>query len=546
MNQEVSPMQGLMQDFPLIVSRLLTYAESFHGGIEIVSKRLEGDIHRYTFGDLASRTRQLANALERLGVAQGQVAGTIAWNGYRHMELYYALPGIGALYHTINPRLAPEQLSYVINHAQDQYLFVESMFLPLLENVADSLKVKGIVVLCEESDMPASTLPNLICYESLLAAENDHYQWRDLNENTAAGICYTSGTTGNPKGVVYSHRALVLQAMNSAIGLEVTSRDSILPIVPMFHVNAWTIPFMAAILGNKLVLPGKDLDGASVYELLDSEKVTFSAGVPTVWQMLLEHLEQTGKQLPWLKKACIGGSAAPRSMLETFRDKYDVNPQHAWGMTETTSMGSSPAITAPIADRGKAAVMDAKMTQGRGVFGAELKVIDDTGNTLPHDGKSAGRLCIRGWAVSSGYLRAESTEEFMQDDWFDTGDIAVITPDGYLQLTDRAKDVIKSGGEWISSIDLENAAAGHPDIAAAAVIAHPHPKWDERPLLVVVLRDAVRLDKQDILKHLEQRVAKWWLPDDIVVVPALPLGATGKVQKNLLRDQFQNHVLPGA
>jgi acyl-CoA synthetase (AMP-forming)/AMP-acid ligase II len=538
-------MQGLMQDFPLIVSRLLTYAESFHGSTEIVSKRLEGDIHRYTFADLASRTRQLANALERLGISQGDVAGTLAWNGYRHMELYYALPGIGALYHTVNPRLAPEQLSYVIDHAEDQYLFVEAMFLPLLENIASTVQVKGIIVLCDEGALPESTLPNLICYESLLAGESDHYEWRDLDENSAAAICYTSGTTGNPKGVVYSHRALVLQAMNSAIGLEVTSRDCILPIVPMFHVNAWTIPFMAAILGNKLVLPGKDLDGASVYELLDSEKVTFSAGVPTVWQMLFDYLEQSGKQLTWLKKACIGGSAASRSMLETFRDKYDVEPQHAWGMTETTSMGSAPATTAQVEARGKEAIMDSKMTQGRGVFGAELKVIDDEGNTLPHDGKSAGRLCIRGWAVASAYLKSESTDEFMDDGWFDTGDIAFITPDGYLQLTDRAKDVIKSGGEWISSIDLENAAVGHPDIAAAAVIAHPHPKWDERPLMVVVMRTGAELDKPSILTHIVEHVAKWWLPDDIVVVDALPMGATGKVQKNLLRAQFKDHVLPG-
>lgn len=538
-------MQGLMQDFPLIVSRLLTHADNFNSDTEIVSKRLEGDIHRYTFSDMASRTRQLANSLERLGMKAGQVAGTIAWNGYRHMELYYALPGIGAVYHTINPRLAPEQLAYVIDHAEDQYLFVETMFLPLLENIAGSLNAKGIIVLCEEADMPDSTLPNLMCYESLLAAENDRHQWRDLDENSAAGICYTSGTTGNPKGVVYSHRALVLQAMNSAIGLEVTARDCILPIVPMFHVNAWTIPFMVAILGTKLVLPGKDLDGASVYQLLDSEKVTFSAGVPTVWQMLFDHLEQSGKNLPWLKKACIGGSAASRSMLETFRDKYDVDPQHAWGMTETTSMGSSPATNASVAVRGDEAVMDAKMTQGRGVFGAELKVIDDEGNTLPHDGKSAGRLCIRGWAVASAYLKAESTDEFMTDGWFDTGDIAVITADGYLQLTDRAKDVIKSGGEWISSIDLENAAAGHPDVAAAAVIAMPHPKWDERPFMVVVLREGAELDKQSILDHLEDRVAKWWLPDDIVTAQALPLGATGKVQKNLLRDQFKDYSLPG-
>ncbi len=539
-------MQGLMQDFPLVVPRLLSYAESFHGATEIVSRRLEGDIHRYTFADLARRSRQLANALRSLGLEPGAVAGTIAWNGYRHMELYYALPGMGAVYHTINPRLAPEQLAYVIEHAEDQLLFVEAMFLPLLENIAPSLRVGGIVVLCDEGQLPETSLPNVHCYEALLAAQSDAFDWPDLDENSAAGICYTSGTTGNPKGVVYSHRALVLQAMNSAIGLEVTARDTIMPIVPMFHVNAWTIPFMAALLGTRLVMPGKDLDGASIYQLLDEERVTFSAGVPTVWQMLFDYLESSGKQLPWLKKACIGGSAASRAMLETFRDKYQVDPQHAWGMTETTSMGSSPATTVAIAERGSDAVMDAKMTQGRGVFGAELRIVDEDGDVLPHDGVSAGRLCIRGWAVASQYLKREPGEEFLEDGWFDTGDIAVITSDGYLQLTDRAKDVIKSGGEWISSIDLENAAMGHPEVAGAAVIGVPHPKWDERPLLVVVLRDGAELNRQSILDYLSDRVARWWLPDDIVSVQALPLGATGKVQKNLLREQFAAKPDPAA
>ncbi|MGI9295803.1 MAG: long-chain fatty acid--CoA ligase, partial [Pseudomonadales bacterium] len=501
---------------------------------------------RYTFADMAYRARQLTNALMRLGIAPGQVVGTIGWNGYRHMELYYALPGVQALYHTINPRLSAEQLSYVINHAEDQYVFVEAMFVPLLENVADELSaINGFVVLCDEAAMPDTSLPNVHCYEALLAAESDDYQWQDFDENSAAGICYTSGTTGNPKGVVYSHRALVLQAMNTAIGMELTARDTVLPIVPMFHVNAWTIPFIATLLGTKLVLPGKDLDGASVYELLDSEQVTFSAGVPTVWQMLFDYLEKSGNTLPYLRKAGIGGSAATRTMLETFRDVYDVDPLHAWGMTETTSMGAAPTTTARVAKQGVDAIMDAKMTQGRAMFGDELKIIDGNDDELPMDGNSAGRLCIRGWAVASSYLKGASNKEFLADGWFETGDVATISEDGYLQLTDRAKDMIKSGGEWISSIDLENAASSHPDVVSAVVIGVQHPKWDERPLLILVMKPGCELDKPGILQFLESKVAKWWLPDDIVTVDALPLGATGKVQKNVLREQFSKYTLPG-
>ena len=532
-------MQGLMHHFPLVIPKLLSFAEQAHTGAEIVSSRLEGDIHRYTFGDLGRRARQLANALQRLGVEPGERVGTIAWNGYRHMELYYALPGIGSVYHTINPRLSPEQLVFVINHAEDRFLFVESMFLPLVEAVADQLpKLERVIVLCEADSLPESSLPDVVSYEALIAGESDHFVWPEIDENTACGLCYTSGTTGNPKGVLYSHRSLVLQAMNTALGLELASRESILMIVPMFHVNGWTLPFVTALLGNKTVLPGKDLDGESVWKLLDSERVTFSAGVPTVWQMLFDYLDKSGRKLPYLERIVAGGSAAPRSMLEKFENEFDVEPLHAWGMTETTSMGTSPSITPQVRGLGDEAVMDARLAQGHMVFGAELKLVSDDGDDVAADGKQAGNLCIRGWGVSSGYFKNESTKEFLEDGWFDTGDVATLDEFGYMRITDRAKDLIKSGGEWISSIDLENAATGHPGVAAAAVIGLPHPKWDERPLLIAVKSADTEPSKQDLLGFLEDRVAKWWLPDEVVWVDELPLGATGKVNKLLLRKQF--------
>ena len=534
-----TPTFGLMQQFPLLVSRLLRYAERFHGDTEIVSRCVNGEIHRYTYSAMASRCRKLANALRRLEVSAGDVVATIAWNGFRHMELYYAVPGIQAVYHTINPRLSDAQLTFVINNAKDKYVFAEPMFSSSLERVSDEIQdLKGIVFLCGEEDMPDTSLPNVYCYETLLANEDDDFDWQDFDENAAAGICYTSGTTGDPKGVVYTHRSLLLQAMNSAIGLELSSRDTILPIVPMFHVNAWALPFTAAMLGAKFVLPGNQLDGKNVFELLDNEKVTFSAGVPTVWQMLFDYLESSRSKLPYLSKAGIGGSAATRTMLETFLKQYDVDPLHAWGMTETSAMGTSPTPTARVVEKGEDAELDAKLTQGRAMFGSEVKVVDDAGNDLPMDGESAGELCIRGWAVASGYLNGSGADAFTDDGWFRTGDVATIDAGGYVRLTDRVKDVIKSGGEWISSVALEDAAAGHAGVSMAAVVGVPHPKWDERPLLVVVAKPGHELDKHEILEFMGREIPKWWLPNDVVVVDQLPIGSTGKVLKNVLREKY--------
>lgn len=540
-------MHGLMQDEPLLVSSFLEHAERFHASREIVTRTVEGPIHRYAYRDLASRAKKLAKALLQLGVSTGDRVGTLGWNTYRHVEAWYGISGIGAITHTINPRLFAEQIAYIVNHAENSYIFVDASFVPLLESLQDQIDtVKGFIVLTDGDHMPETSLRGAICYETLIDDFDDDYDWPSLDERTAAAMCYTSGTTGNPKGVLYSNRSCVLHALMCASGdvIGAGSRTSIMPVVPMFHANGWGIPHFAPMVGAKLVLPGPLMDGASVYELLDAEQVTLTAAVPTVWLALLAHLEANELQLPHLEKVVIGGSAAPRSMIETFEKKYGVEVGHAWGMTEMNPVGSVGTPKAGMSDLPYEQQLDFKCKQGRGVWGVQFKITDDDGRELPWDEKSNGHLMVKGPWVAKRYYRDEGGEILDDDGFFDTGDIANIDDEGFIQLTDRAKDVIKSGGEWISSIDLENAAVGHPEIAEAAVIGVPHPKWDERPLLIVVRREESNLSKQVILDYLGQKVAKWWLPDDVVFVDELPHTATGKLLKTKLREDFGSYELP--
>ncbi len=544
-------LKGLMQDQPLLISSLIEHAARCQPQVEIISRSCEGPVHRCTYADVCRRAKQLARALTTLAVTPGDRVATLAWNGYRHLELYYGVSGMGAVLHTINPRLFPEQIEYIANHAEDRILFFDLSFVPLVESLVSRLStVRAWVVMTDRAHMPACDIPGLLCYEDLLAAESDAYDWPVFDEGTASSLCYTSGTTGNPKGVLYSHRSSVLHSWAACAvdGLALGARDTALLVVPMFHVNAWGMPYAGAMSGARLVLPGPALDGASLYTLLRDEKVTLALGVPTVWLMLLQHVADKGlqpKEELALQRVVIGGSSAPRAMSEAFATIFGAFVVHAWGMTEMSPVGTVCNLLPKHDHYSLAERLSVQEKQGRPVYGVEIKITDDEGVSLPHDGVAAGHLLVRGPWIAGAYYRDQSMSCVDADGFFDTGDVATIDADGYLQITDRAKDVIKSGGEWISSIALENAAIGHPAVAEAAVIAVPHAKWQERPLLVVVRKPAQDLTRAEMLQFLDGRVAKWWLPDDVVFVDDLPHTATGKLHKLRLRERFRDYRLPG-
>lgn len=544
-------MLGLMQDHPLLISSLIEYAAAYHPEQEIVSRTVEGDTVRTNYAQVERRARRVANALAGLGVREGDRVGTLAWNTHRHLELYFGVSGSGAVLHTVNPRLFPEQIDYIVNHAEDSVLFFDTTFAELVAKLAPKLTtVRNFVALCDRAHMPALDLPNLLCYEDLLAASSEDYQWPQFDERTASSLCYTSGTTGNPKGVLYSHRSTVLHSLKACAAdtFSVGADSSVLLVVPLFHANAWGMPYACAMTGAKMVLPAQHLDGENVYKLLRDERVTFSTAVPTVWLMLFQYLDAHPGIDPralGLKIAGVGGSAAPAAMVERFERQFGARVVQGWGMTETSPIGVINTLLPRLESLPAAEQLKIKTKQGRAVWGVELRIEDDEGRALPHDGVAFGRLKVRGPWIASGYFKA-GQDALDADGWFDTGDVANIDPDGYLQLVDRAKDVIKSGGEWISSIDLENAAMGHPAVAEAAVIGVTHPKWQERPLLVVVKRPGQQVSAAELLEFVAGRVAKWWVPDDVAFVDALPHTATGKLLKLKLREQFRDYVLPTA
>ena len=536
-------MLGLMQDWPLLCTKILDHAATYHGGREVISRSVEGPIHRTTYAEMRQRALRVAKRLEKHGIVFGDRVATLAWNTWRHMEVWYGLLGLGAVYHTVNPRLFAEQIVWIINHAEDRLLFVDLTFMPIVEKIWPELtSIEQVIVLTDAAHMPETSLPNVVAYEDWLAEADDDFAWKSFDENTAAGMCYTSGTTGHPKGVVYSHRSNVIHALalNQPDMLGMASRDRVMPVVPLFHANGWSLAFSAPLAGATLVMPGPKMDGASIHELLTTERVTMTAAVPTVWLMLLQHMEKTGGTVPDLDRVVIGGSACPRAMTEAFKKVYDVDVVHAWGMTEMSPLGSictlKPEYAGLTGDE-RIAIQD---KQGHPPFTVEMKITDDDNRELPWDGKTFGRLKVRGPAVAEAYFKGEGGEILDEDGFFDTGDVAHIDAYGYMQITDRSKDVIKSGGEWISSIDLENLAIGHPDVAEAAVIGIPHPKWDERPLLVVVPREGTAPTRESILAFMDGKIAKWWMPDDVVVVDEIPHTATGKIQKTALRDQFSD------
>jgi 3-(methylthio)propionyl---CoA ligase len=534
-------MRGLMSERPLLVSSLIEHAARYHGDVEIVSRLLDGSIHRYGYAEAARRSKQLANALLRLGIEPGDRIGTLAWNTHRHFELYYGVSGIGAVCHTINPRLFDEQIVYIVNHARDRLLFVETSFIPLIERLRAQLPEDCRIVLLEEA--PAN-FPVLATYDALIAKESDEFVWPEFDEFSASALCYTSGTTGKPKGVLYSHRSTVLHAYGASLpdAIPVSASDVVCPVVPMFHACAWSVPYVAAMNGVKLVLPGARLDGASLYELFEAEGVTMSLGVPTVWLGFETFLAETGKPCSTLKRILSGGSAVPPSMIQAF-ERRGIQVTQGWGMTEMSPLGTTAALKAKHAGFDDEAKLAIRSKQGRPVFGVEMKIVDAEGHELPHDGKSMGELLVRGpWIVSAYFEDEEATRAAIEPDgWFHTGDVATIDADGYVQLTDRRKDIIKSGGEWISSIDIENAAMAHDSVAEAACIAVPHPRWGERPLLIVTPRPGRRPEKDALIVHLGERFPRWMLPDDVVVLDELPHTATGKVMKTRLRELYATH-----
>ena len=540
-------MLGLMQDWPLLCHRIIDHAAAHHGGRQVISRSVEGPIHTTTYGEIRARALKVAQRLARDGIGTGDRVATMAWNTGRHLESWYGILGIGAIYHTVNPRLFHDQIVWIVNDAADRVMFVDLTFVPLLEKLAPALPtVERYIVFTDAAHMPQTTLRNAVAYETWLDEADGDFTWAQFDENTAAGMCYTSGTTGNPKGVLYSHRSNVLQALSvlapDAFGI--SSRDVILPVVPLFHANGWQIAFAAPMAGAGLVMPGMKLDGASVYDMLKTYKVTSTAGVPTVWLMLLQYLESTGAKLPDLKRIVIGGSACPRAMVQKFEQNYGVEVVHAWGMTEMSPLGSLCTMKPEYAALTGDALLDIKQKQGHPPFMVEMKIEDDQGRKLPWDGRTFGRLMVRGPSVARAYFKGSSILD--GEGFFDTGDVATIDEYGYMQITDRSKDVIKSGGEWISSIDLENLAVGHPKVAEAAVIGVRHPKWDERPLLIVVTKPGESLGKDEILHFMQDRIAKWWLPDDVVFVDEIPHTATGKIQKTTLRERFRDYALPTA
>lgn len=540
-------MLGLMQSQQLLISTLIDFAERHHGEGEVVSRRVEGDIHRTTYKEVAVRARKVAHALDQLNLAFSDRVATLAWNGYRHLELYFGVSGSGRVLHTLNPRLHPDQIIWIANHAEDQVLCFDMTFLPIVKAVhSRCTTIKHFIALCDADKLPADTgIPGLQSYEAWMGSQPEQYPWPEFDENSASSMCYTSGTTGNPKAALYSHRSTILHAFSGALpdALNMSARDSVLPVVPMFHVNAWGLPYSAAMTGAKLVFPGPAMDGKSIFELIEAEKVSFAAGVPTVWQMMLGHMQSSDLRFSTLKRTVIGGSACPPAMITAFNDVYGVEVLHAWGMTEMSPLGTVCTLKNKHLTMNSADKMKVRLKQGRGIYGVDMKIVDEAGKELPWDGKASGDLLVKGPWIISEYFKGEGGAPLING-WFPTGDVATIDPDGYMQITDRSKDVIKSGGEWISSIEVENIAMAHPAVAMAACIGMKHPKWDERPIIAVVKKPGTDVTRDELLAFYDGKTATWQVPDDVVFVDAIPLGGTGKMQKSKLREMLKDYRLP--